>query len=814
MKDRAVHLRRNLLLFTACTMVGMVAAAGTARAQTTTTTTDTYKLQKIKVEAKKLLLREKDIPAAVSHITETQIEAENPVMGSIQTVLKQTPSVNAYNQGPGQSAPTLEVRGVRNSELSETLDGIPITDLLDGSGNYLSNNVGSPISLSQISGVTVLPGVAPPDQQGFGTIGGTIAYTSKEATDERYGELEGGYGSFNTSHFGFNLSTGKMWDSDDAPRALLMFDQSETNGYVSNTPAHYHDMLFNINKPYDDGLSNIGLTVIYNQGNGLIQSQPSPLPYVQQKYTYNFPISDGYYEQGGQFLTTILKDHTFINSHLIFDGSLYYIHSESQTQTYTNPQTLIANQENIDPYLPQIQNPWTFFNAMGPTAAADLGSPFYSPGYFTYDPLQFAPPGADPTNPNGQAYIYGETSEETFGHSNEIGITPKFTIFAGEHNTFTVGALLSKESSGGSQYIYGSPNMPTIDGYNSIAFGGGAQRTIFMGYAQDKIDILNNKLHLLLGVRATGAYSSNVDFLTSGIYFPQKLQNYSRSGDPYVGISYDLPAHFTAYGSFGKAEVFAPVSDYSEGLSGTTTAPGSETVHLYEAGIRYDTPKLYANVDYYYQKVNDAFGFFDDFLTDEQIFGNPGSEQFRGVEMDAQYQATPELQLFANGSYNQAQYLATYSAFDTVQEDQFGVANKDTPFSNVPDWISNFGFEEDHGPFTARFTGQYTGREYKTTDILSPNPILNGATITDVNDLNPANVVFNLLLTYKVPVHYHGLKELTFSLNGQNIFDEHYYEYTYSQYLPVGGCYGCGPSVKEALIGPPTSVTFDVSAKF
>ena len=54
-------------------------------------------------------------------------------------------------------------------------------------------------------------------------------------------------------------------------------------------------------------------------------------------------------------------------------------------------------------------------------------------------------------------------------------------------------------------------------------------------------------------------------------------------------------------------------------------------------------------------------------------------------------------------------------------------------------------------------------------------PILNGATVTEHELLNPANVVFNVLLTYKQKVNYGALKEIDYSLNAQNIFDEHYY---------------------------------------
>ncbi|MDE8346287.1 MAG: Plug domain-containing protein, partial [Acidocella sp.] len=155
---RAASLRRNLLFFTACTMVGFVASIPQARAQTTTpvvvpgngapTGASVDELAKIKVQYKKNLLKEKDLPSAVTELGTQDIKAVSPTMGSIQTLLKMAPSVQAYSQGPGQSAPTLAVRGIKNDELAETLDGVPLSSFSGGTGDYLSNNIGAPITLN------------------------------------------------------------------------------------------------------------------------------------------------------------------------------------------------------------------------------------------------------------------------------------------------------------------------------------------------------------------------------------------------------------------------------------------------------------------------------------------------------------------------------------------------------------------------------------------------------------------------------------------------------------------------------------------
>jgi iron complex outermembrane receptor protein len=831
--NKSPNLRKNLLLFTASTVAAGLGGGVAALAQTApapapvvvpgdgaTADLNAYQIQQVQIKYKKLLLKEKDIPNAVTVIGPKAIAAENPVLGSIQTLLNKTPSVVAYTQGPGQSAPTLAIRGIRNDELAETLDGVPINDLLDGSGDYLSNNVGSAITLNELGTATVYPGVAPPDKQGFGTVGGTIAYTAKQPDDERSTELEGGIASFDTQHFGFVLNTGKMGSGPDAPKAMVLYDQSQTAGYVSNTNAQYHDFMFNGIKPYNNGLSKVGLLIIFNQGKGAIQTTPTPTALIDaNKYTYNFPKSLGFYNQTGQFLTTILSDETYINEHMIFNGSLFYLKQNSTVDSYANPSTVTGGY----PYAVNVQANYNFFGPVGPSAATYLGQPFYSPGYFTYDPLIFAPPGADPTNPEN--YAAGESSEYSEQHNYTVGITPKLDLFF-PHNTITIGGLLAKESgAGGSSvntaYLYGGTLAQSnqTNGYDSFGLGGGGQRTVYVAYIQDKIDLLNDHLHILPGARVTAAYSSNIQQVTYGIYNPGKYQNFSKTGEPYLGIAYDFPYHITAYASTGKSSLFSPVNDYSAGLSGlpgTTNAPGPEIVHLYEGGVRYDTPRLYLNADYFYQKVDDAFSFYTNYLTDQQYYSNTGAYLARGVEMSGEFRVTPQISVYASGSYNNTDYLNNYFAFTTIQQDQFGYAFQGTPFSNTPDWLADMGIDYDNGPWSGRLSGHYTGREYETYDLVTADPAdpLNGATVTNTQILNPANYTVNLLVSYKVPVHYKALHDVTLTLNMQNILDEHYYVYRYSSNVAVAGVYGVNPSFDSGLIGPPRSITFDVTAKF
>ncbi|MDE8346288.1 MAG: TonB-dependent receptor [Acidocella sp.] len=644
------------------------------------------------------------------------------------------------------------------------------------------------------------PGVAPPEDQGFGTVGGTISYVSKQPTNDPYAELEGGFGSFNTQHIGFTINTGKLYDSPDAPKAIMLYDQSQTSGYVSNTPAQYHDFLFNIQKPYDDGLSKVGLLIIFNQGKGTVQTTPTPVALINSnKFTYNFPKSLGYYNQTGQFLTTILSDETYISPYMNFDGSLFYNHDSSTVDSYAAPSTV----NGTFPYAVNVQAPYNFYGDIGP------GTYHNTPGYFTYDPTAvFGSPQA------------GESSEYTLGHGNRIGVTGKLNIFL-PHNTIAIGGLIGKESSGGSQYIYGGDlaQFNQINGYDSFSFGGGAQRTVYVGYISDKIDLLDDKLHIEPGARVTAAYSSTITQFSSN-YQDAKYQNFTKVGEPYIGVSYDAPFHLIPYADYGKGSLFSPLADYAGGLSGlpgTTHAPTPEIVHAYEVGLKYDTPSLYLSADYFYQAINDAFSFYENYALGQFYYANQGGFLLRGVEVAGKYALTPEITLQGNASYNNTDYTQSDFAFVTLQNDQFGYAYKGTPFSNTPTYLANLAVDYDKGPISAQISGQYTGREYQTTDILTPNDPtgqFSGATITDLHNTNSPDFIVNFVGSYDIPIHSHKLKSLKVTFTALNIIDTHYFTYKYNSEIASGGVYSILPQYESGLIGPPRSLQLDLVAKF
>jgi iron complex outermembrane receptor protein len=542
-----------------------------------------------------------------------------------------------------------------------------------------------------------------------------------------------------------------------------------------------------------------------------VQTTPTPIALINaNKFTYNFPESLGYYNQAGQFLTTILSNHSFINQYLSFDGSLFYQHSSDTIDSYAAPSTV----DGSIPYAVNVQAPYNFFGDLGDPA---LGH--QTPGYFTYNP----------TAVFGSAEN-GESSEYTTGHDNKIGATGRVNIFL-PNNTIAIGGLIAKESSGGAQYVYGGDQAQENqdDGYNSLSLGGGAQRTVFVGYISDKIDLLDNKLHIEPGARVTAAYSSTITQYTDS-YQDAKYQNFTKVGEPYIGISYDAPFNLVPYATYGKGSLFSPLADYAGGISGlpgTTHTPNPEIVHLYEAGLRYDTPDLLLSADYYYQNVTDAFSFFENYELGQFFYSNGGGYLLRGVEAQGKYRMTPTLTLQGNFSYNETDNTESDFAFVTLQNDQFGFANQGTPFSNTPKYLGNVALSYDSGPIDATVSGQYTGREYQTTDIIeagcNPNTAaglaicqepLSGATITDLKETNAPDFLLNFVGSYKIPIQSHFLNSLSVTFTALNIIDLKYFEYKYNSEIAAAGVYSVNPQYESGLIGPPRSLQLDLVARF
>ncbi|MBU2750753.1 TonB-dependent receptor [Acidithiobacillus thiooxidans] len=725
--------------------------------------TKIIKLKKIEKRYKKLIVGEKNIASSMSVIGEKQIKRSSS-SASIYSLLKQSPSVNEYQQNIGPSMPVLTIRGVRMSQLAQTLDGIPITSLLSGGNGALNSySIGSIVSTGQISGIHIYPGVAPPDRTGFATIGGTVNYQSKQPTSKKYADIFSKVGSFSTDVFGLQVNSGNIPHTGGL-KFLARYSNTQTAGYIQHTPQRFSDFLFSVIKPYDYGLSKIFATVIYNKGNGYEQDQGGyPVP-LENKYGlfFNQPLWQTSTYQNNKYLTAILGDTSYINRYVVMSGRVFYIHKNGKFESYVNPDIIGFNYPYQNSYYVPINSD------------AELGGPNAPNNDFTYNPVKAF-----------GSYNAGEDSGVNIMNSSTIGFAPKINLFL-PHNNITIGALISDEVGHVSQYVYGSLNMPQINGYNAFEYGIRQHRVVYSGYVQDKINLLSNKLHIEPGVTLTSASSSN--YVPQNVYatpdHPYTLSNQDKVALPYLGISYDFTKHIIGYASYGKGARFAPIEDYTLGINGSTTkAPGPETVNAYEAGIRYVSKRLYLNFDGYLQNEHGLFSFYTDPTIDYSSYKNVGSIQAKGLELSGKYYLTRNLLLSGNASYTQANYNNFYFAEPTPSGSLFGYVSAGDPLPDVPNWLANLSLDYHKGNFNGNITGSYTGTMVATNYGYLPPAEQDPAIYTSFpfwphpdSAMRFGNYfILNMAASYKIPVHMAHLKWLKVSLNIDNILDRHYY---------------------------------------
>ena len=787
--------------------------------------------------------------------------------GSTSTLLRQAPSINVYQQGIGDSAPELTIRGARGLETASTYDDVPTQDLLAPGSSAIENNIGGIFTLGQISGVSIYPGIAYPDKNTFGTIGGTISYASKRPTNDFYIDVFGGVGSFQTYTEGFEVNSGSLdgplGTGDNAPKILLNYKNLQTAGFIDYTGNRENEMEFAFDKPYDDGLSKFQTTVLYNTGNGYIQTKPVPLPYLNQNGLFsNYPTNASAAFERNDYLTIILKDDTYVNDNLSVGLTAFYLHNNAASTTFG---ALAASPPFGDPNPYEVGGAAPFLNT---PAGFDYGayygpgSPNYKAGVYPYNPLAVYPPGSRncPAAYVAEYTAVGDTApcglngEIVIHQSQTYGIQPRVDHHrAGilrdrqhdqDRRPFRQGDVPSDRSYFGA--TFNVPQTPgNLDNIFGGGFDGGVQRTIAQGFIQDKIDLLDNTLHITPGGTLQTTYSSlkesEIFDFAAGEYVNFKSKKFNREWLPFFNVSYDfdkiLPPlkGLSVYGSTGQSALFAPVTDFGPNAAGAP--PNASIVHLYEGGVKYDTSNLLLSFDYFYQKVDRDFGFYTSEsgpTLGQSIYNDNGQREFKGVEGSAEYQVLPDLQLFGNFSHLLAKYLRSNFAFATVAEDQYGIALRGAPVTGIPDWLSTFGVDYGHksllrdgDAIDARLSATYTGHQFTTYDIsgdanvptftgLTPNvgtalpgtsaipgtpytgcqgtnpppactrfSQLSGATVYDPNGGISPFAVFNLDVNYTLPTPFlPALKRVKFDLNIQNLFDQHFFQYYYRQVSP------------------------------
>jgi iron complex outermembrane recepter protein len=295
-------------------------------------------------------------PISATNLNANDIEKNN-VGQDIPYILDQMPStVINSNSGNGVGYTGITIRGVDQTRINVTLNGIPMNDAED-QGVYF---VDLPDLASSINSIQVQRGIGT-STNGAGAFGASINISTNEFSDKPYGELNNSLGSFSTSKSTLKLGSGLINDHFTID-ARLSFTSSDgyidrgssnlksiylSGAYISKKSSIRFNLISGLEKTYQtwDGVPEaklfgnaLNLEEYYNQNKG--SSFFTPLDSVNlftsnpRKYNYfTYPNQTDNYQQDYYqlFFNHHFNSHWDINTGAFLTrGKGYYVEYSPQ----------------------------------------------------------------------------------------------------------------------------------------------------------------------------------------------------------------------------------------------------------------------------------------------------------------------------------------------------------------------------------------------------------------------------------------------------------------------------------------------------
>jgi iron complex outermembrane receptor protein len=735
-----------------------------------------------------------------SFITKKQIKAINNPMTGVASILSTKPSISAQSFGPNGMRTHIEMRAFNGGQITESFDGIPLNSLFDGDAqNFASVRNNVPFTLGDVSSINIYRGINNPSVNSFNSLGGTINYNAVIPSEEANGAIFGGYGSYATRNYGFDINTGKL---PGGIRMYIRVTRNDSNGWMNNTADKNHSYYLSLIKPYNEDRSNVSLIYMRNDNSGYTpHSIPFPLE-QEYGYTFNWPTSINYSTNIDDSYYAILGWKNYVNKHFNFSNKAFYHNNRYYRTSYSNPQCL-SNVYN---------NPSSsIYNAAEHGVCNEITIYGVQPFDLPNQSEGWVSPSA--TNSYNPQVSFGSSNYGTDHHlyletMDEVGDIPQFNVKL-PYNKIAFGGQFLFGNIRSAEYWYGSSNVPEATLYND-AWNEHDTRTNNTLYAQDKIHLLNNRLDIEPGLKYNTVNTTSAD--NPGYYYPiggteSNTFNYM---EPSIGINYKLLKNWIVYGAWGKIQKVPDISAYY-GLIGAATLDGQpytpplttvkpEYVTDYELGTRYKYYGLHLSLNGYKELFENTFSHLYNPSLGVSFEYNGGNSMYEGVELALSYKIDKYASVFGNWSYNTAIYTSNYSG-------NYGTIVAGEHIANVPRHLANIGFDGHMFSSQLSLWGTYTGQEISNDTYGNP-----------VGPNYGGYWVFNGYLSHYFNFSKMGgaikemhLKGVTLSLSIDNILNKQYNADMYENYEKWNGFtydYGVG------LPGLPRFTMLTATVKF
>jgi len=742
---------------------------------------------------------------------------------TIADTLNVLPGVNFTSNDPyGSSGGDIFVRGLDNSRVSLTFDGVQLND----AGNY-AIYTNQQMDAELIESASVLTMATDIDSMSASATGGTVNYTTRKPADQ-FGVLTNlSVGQDNFKRFFGMVDTGKFgpWGT----QAFLAASYQKYDTFTNETAANAGDptlekkqVNFRIYQPVLDNGSYISLAGHYNENR-------NRFIFSQNEATLN--ANGFYYNSAGPANVNPsntgnlrFKSKWNLTDKLTFtaDASYQYVLANGGGTSTLNESTgKIGSWTNAN---------FKNWDANNDNVISTSNITIYNPNTTHTDRIGFQ-----------SSAIYRLTDQHTFRVNYSVD----------RARTTQTGDGTFVNADGSPIDVFGAKDDASIGLYGRD----GSMYERRDRYSKANVDVLSaeyrgsffdDKLFVNIGVRdqemvrhlhqkcysLTTGTGSTAPFCTTQapttvnadgtVTFTGNSGSFIRPYNTKVKFSKTMPSLGLTYKISDHGQVFA---SYSENLSSPRTDqyyaitmlngvtqvanPLPETTKGIEGGYRYNASNLTASVAVWTKDYDNRIVSSYDTATDTYFDRNVGKVKMNGWEASVAFKPVENLSLLGGVTYTDSEVqsdlpqgeVTTAKGTDVVG-DVLYIPTKGKKLVEVPEWMFNFGGTYDISKdLSLTLIGKYVGERF----------------VSDVNDAkSPRYTVWNGSLRYYVPF----LKQGSYlQLNAINLFDEKYYGNLSTVSNTKALATASGTSIRSAQtpsynVGAPRTVMLTLSTKF
>ncbi|MFZ6864259.1 TonB-dependent receptor [Undibacterium sp. Ji67W] len=754
-KSSALMPRMSMVAI-ACQLVCMSMSSAYA-AEATQTNNDPIDSKQVTITGKKVgmgLMVQENAPKARSTITAEEISKQRPT-GNAYEALELMPAVNSYNyDATGLFGGGLTLRGFNSDQIGATINGVPVND----SGNfavYPQEFIDPENTCTQF----VTQGSTDVDSPQIGATGGNFGITTCDPSKERRFRVAQTIGELNMYKTYMRYDTG-LWE-DGKSRFFISASQAHTDKWKGLGQANrdHVDMGYRTDM---DRFNSISATVLMNRAKNNNIYNPSLPELNANGYTYDYSTKI-------PVRATPTPGKADVDAATPAGAGAYYQLSQNPFQNVIASATAkfrVGEDTDIKivPYY------WYGFGNGGTQQKTKTEAGSFLPAVVDPKTGKTTLVGNVDLNGDGDVKDSVIVATGSVTRTNRPGVTASVThnfdnhqVLAGfwferaAHEQFGPMSLVSNDGTA-KDIWFTNGRVLRQDGTPYQSRDVKTISTAYQFFAQDTINLMNDKLSVNLGLRAPTMKRDFTNYANEAAPIGYTLSRKYSELLPQLGARYQIDNDNQVFASLAK-NMKAPPNFVYQNLPVVNGSPvlannvKTETSWDLDVGYRLQSDKLTAQLTAYQINFRDRQATAYDPNTQVSSYTNIGTVKTHGFE--AELGNTPINGWSFYGSFGYAK--------SEIQNDLVVSATATLPTAGknmtlVPERKAGLSVQYETGVWYTRLKAKYTSSQWATM----------------VNDeLVPAYTLLGLDAGYQFP-NYGWMKKPTLRLNVSNLTNKQY----------------------------------------